>query len=107
MSEFPHRPEPSATRKIPIGRWVVTVFLLFTLYAWTFGPYGVVRQWRTSKDLQGMKHRNDSLRGRIHVLSDSLKLLTTDSSTIASQARSQGLILPGEISVRFVDTSRH
>lgn len=103
---FPTRPEPTTGRKLPIGRWMVVAFLLFTLYAWTFGPYGVVRQRRTSLELQDMRRRNDSLRIRLRELSDSLHLLRTDSATIASQARSQGLVLPGEISVRFVDTAK-
>lgn len=85
---------------------MVIAFLLFTLYAWTFGPYGVVRQRRTFLELQDMRHRNDSLRVRLRELSDSLHLLRTDSATIASQARSQGLVLPGEVSVRFVDTPK-
>lgn len=85
---------------------MVVAFLLFTLYAWTFGPYGVVRQRRTFQELQELRRRNDSLRVRLRDLSDSLHLLRTDSTTIASQARSQGLVLPGELSVRFVDTSR-
>ena len=84
---------------------MMVAFLLFTLYAWTFGPYGVVRQRRTFQELQDMRRRNDSLRIRLRELSDSLHLLRTDSATIAFQARSQGLVLPGEISVRFVDTS--
>jgi cell division protein FtsB len=93
-------------RKLPIGRWVGIVFLLFTLYAWTFGPYGVVRQRRTAIELDDLRRRNDSLRIRLHELADSLHLLRTDSATIASQARNQGLVLPGEVSVRFVDTTR-
>jgi len=83
---------------------MVVAFLLFTLYAWTFGPYGVIRQRRTSLELQDMRRRNDSMRVRLRELSDSLHLLRTDSATIASQARSQGMVLPGEVSVRFVDT---
>lgn len=85
---------------------MVVAFLLFTIYAWTFGPYGVVRQRRTYLELQDIRRRNDSLRVRLRELSDSLHLLRTDSATIASQARSQGLVLPGEISVRFVDTAK-
>jgi cell division protein FtsB len=103
---FPSRPEPLPRRKLPIGRWVGIVFLLFTLYAWTFGPYGVVRQRRTAIELDDLRRRNDSLRIRLHQLADSLHLLRTDSATIAWQARNQGLVLPGEVSVRFVDTSR-
>jgi cell division protein FtsB len=83
----------------------MVVFLLFTLYAWTFGPYGVVRQRRTAADLENIQKRNDSLRTSLRVLEDSLRLLRSDSATIASEARSQGLVLPGEVSVRFVDTS--
>jgi len=103
---FPSRPELLPRRKLPIGRWVGIVFLLFTLYAWTFGPYGVVRQRRTAIELDDLRRRNDSLRIRLHELADSLHLLRTDSATIASQARNQGLVLPGEVSVRFVDTTR-
>ena len=103
---FPSRAEQVPRRKLPIGRWVGVVFILITLYAWTFGPYGVVRQRRTAVELEDLRRRNDSLRTRLHELADSLHLLRTDSATIASQARSQGLVLPGEVSVRFVDTSR-
>ena len=105
-SSFPHRPEPEPRRKIAIGRWIVAAGFLFVLYAWTFGPYGVVRQTRTAHELQEMRDRNDSLRVRIASLSDSLRLLRTDSATIAAEARRQGLVLPGEVSVRFVDTTR-
>jgi len=103
---YPSRLEQTPRRKLPIGRWVVIAFLLFTLYAWTFGPYGVVRQRRTAIELDDLRRRNDSLRVRLHELADSLHLLRTDSATIAFQARKQGLVLPGEVSVRFVDTSR-
>lgn len=102
---FPHRPEPVAQRKLPIGRWVVVASFLFIAYAWTFGPYGIVRQSRTAHDLDALRARNDSLAERIHILTDSLQLLTKDSATISDQARRQGLVLPGEISVRFVDTT--
>lgn len=102
---FPHRPEPQTKRKLPIGRWVAVVSFLFIAYAWTFGPYGIVRQSRTAQDLERLRARNDSLAERIHILTDSLELLTKDSATISDQARRQGLVLPGEISVRFVDTT--
>jgi cell division protein FtsB len=102
---FPQRPEAAPRRKFPIGRWIVVVFLLFTVYAWTFGPYGIVRQRRTAAELESIRKRNDSLRINLNVLQDSLRLLRSDSATIASEARSQGLVLPGEVSVRFVDTS--
>ena len=102
---FPVRPEAIPRRKLPIGRWLGILFLLFTLYAWTFGPYGVVRQLHTANELEALQKRNDSLRSSLLVLQDSLRLLRTDSATIASEARTQGLVLPGELSVRFVDTS--
>lgn len=102
---FPRRPEPEPRRKLGIGRWIASAILLLTLYAWTFGPYGVVRQSRTARELRLIQARNDSLRIRIAELSDSIRLLRSDSATIASEARRQGLILPGEVSVRFVDTS--
>lgn len=104
-TNFPHRPEPEPRRKFAIGRWIVVAIALFTLYAWTFGPYGIVRQSRTAQELRELRRHNDSLRARLREVSDSLRLLRTDSATIASLARDQGLVLPGEVSVRFVDTS--
>lgn len=91
-------------KRLPIGRWIVIVSVLFTLYAWTFGPYGVVRQRRTAERLAALQAHNDSLHVRLKNLEDSLHLLSNDSATIAGEARRLGLVLPGEIAVRFVDT---
>lgn len=99
-------PDPSGSgKKLPIGRWVLVASLLFAFYAWTFGPYGIVRQQRTAERLRTLEAGNDSLRARLRSLEDSLRLLSTDSATIASKARLMGLVLPGEVAVRFVDTS--
>lgn len=102
------RQAPAAPRdgkRIRIGRWILVVSLLFALYAWTFGPYGVVRQQRTAETLRRLEARNDSLRVRLELLEDSLALLSSDSATIAAHARRLGLVLPGEVAVRFVDTT--
>ncbi len=101
----PAAPLPSKTR-LPIGRWILVASGLFALYAWTFGPYGMVRQARTAAHLRALETRNDSLQHRLRILEDSLRLLSNDSATIAGEARRLGLVLPGEISVRFVDTAR-
>jgi cell division protein FtsB len=93
------------TKRLPIGRWILILSILFTVYAWTFGPYGVIRQQRTAERLASMQVRNDSLRSHVRILEDSLRLLSLDSATIASEARRLGFVLPGEIAVRFVDTS--
>jgi len=98
----PSRPEP----RIPLGRWLLLAGLGFALYAWTFGPYGIVRQWNKGREAAGVQATNDSLRRRNAGLLDSIRLFQTDSVTIAAEARRQGLVLPGEISVRFVDTNR-
>lgn len=96
--------KPGSRSRLPIGRWILVVSVLFAIYAWTFGPYGVVRQYHTAERLKAMEVRNDSLRRRVRDLQDSLKLLSDDSATIAGEARRLGLILPGEVAVRFVDT---
>ena len=95
----------SRTKRLPIGRWILILSAFFTIYAWTFGPYGVVRQQRTAQRLSLMQARNDSLRAHVLVLQDSLRLLSSDSATIASEARRLGFVLPGEIAIRFVDTT--
>jgi len=110
MSESTHSNPPPLVanhgpKRLPIGRWILILSVLFTIYAWTFGPYGVVRQQRTSERLAQMQIHNDSLRAHVRILEDSLKLLSSDSATIASEARRLGFVLPGEIAVRFVDTS--
>jgi len=92
--------------RIPVGRWLLIAGLGFALYAWTFGPYGVVRQWNKSRAVQAMQAKNDSLRLRNATLVDSIQLFRNDSATIAGEARRQGLVRPGEISVRFIDTTR-
>jgi cell division protein FtsB len=79
--------------------------VLFAIYAWTFGPYGVVRQYHTAERLKALQLHNDSLHLRVVELEDSLHLLSNDSATIAGEARRLGLVLPGEVAVRFVDTS--
>ncbi len=106
-------PSPSQTphlaahppKRLPIGRWILIVSVLFTIYAWTFGPYGVVRQQRTAQRLAALQIHNDSLRDRLKSLEDSLHQLSNDSATIAGEARRLGLVLPGEVAVRFVDTT--
>jgi len=106
---IPRSPTPSTSRndaKLPIGRWILLAGLGFALYAWTFGPYGVVRQWNKARTLERIHASNDSLRIRNARLLDSIRLFSEDSATIAGEARRQGLVLPGEISVRFVDTTR-
>lgn len=104
-------PTPSPVRprregRIPVGRWLVLAGLGFALYAWTFGPYGVVRQWNKARALEAMQATNDSLRQRNALLVDSIRLFEGDSATIAGEARRQGLVRPGEISVRFIDSTR-
>lgn len=96
---------PRSESRLPLGRWILLAGLGFAVYAWTFGPYGVVRQWNKSRDASAIQARNDSLRLRNLGLIDSIELYQKDSSVIAAEARRQGLVLPGEISVRFVDTS--
>ena len=95
---------PKQGSRLPIGRWILVASVLFAIYAWTFGPYGVVRQYHTAGRLKALQSRNDSLHLRVVELEDSLHLLSNDSATIAGEARRQGLILPGEVAVRFVDT---
>lgn len=110
-TSHPEAPSSPATNRakpgsrLPIGRWILVVSVLFTVYAWTFGPYGVVRQYHTAERLEALQARNDSLRHRLQTLEDSLRLLSSDSATIAGEARRLGLVLPGEVAVRFVDTS--
>jgi cell division protein FtsB len=96
----------SKPRRLRLGRWIVGATFLATVYAWTIGPYGLVRQWNWARDVRAQEIANDSLRARNHRMSDSLRLFATDSATIASEARRQGLVQPGEISVRFVDTTQ-
>lgn len=91
---------------MPVGRWIVLAGLGFALYAWTFGPYGIVRQWNKSRTVESLQSTNDSLRSRNALLVDSIRLFSEDSATIAGEARRQGLVRPGEISVRFIDTNR-
>lgn len=91
--------------RLPLGRWILLAGLGFAVYAWTFGPYGIVRQWNKSREAAAIQARNDSLRVRNLGLIDSIELYQEDSSVIAAEARRQGLVLPGEISVRFVDTT--
>lgn len=109
MSTTTHRPPLSgASRsegKLPVGRWILLAGLGFALYAWTFGPYGVVRQWNKARAVDILQVANDSLRIHNAKLVDSIRLFSDDSATIAGEARRQGLVLPGEISVRFVDTT--
>lgn len=92
--------------RVPVGRWLLLAGLGFAVYAWTFGPYGVVRQWNKARTAEELQATNDSLRLRNAQLLDSIRLFTDDSATIAGEARRQGLVQPGEISVRFIDTTR-
>ena len=101
----PQTPRPREG-KVPVGRWLVLAGLGFALYAWTFGPYGIVRQWNKGRTVQSLQATNDSLRVRNAMLVDSIRLFSDDSATIAGEARRQGLVRPGEISVRFIDTTR-
>lgn len=102
---LPPPPPPRTESRLPLGRWILLAGLGFAVYAWTFGPYGIVRQWNKSREATAIQARNDSLRVRNLGLIDSIELYQRDSSVIAAEARRQGLVLPGEISVRFVDTS--
>lgn len=104
-------PQPQLTHrsrdgKVPVGRWIVLAGLGFAVYAWTFGPYGIVRQWNKARAVESLQVTNDSLRARNALLVDSIRLFTDDSATIAGEARRQGLVRPGELSVRFIDTNR-
>jgi cell division protein FtsB len=104
-ASMPQGNHPTGPKRIRIGRWILIVSVLFALYAWTFGPYGIIRQQRTAERLATLQMRNDSLRLHLRVLEDSLRLLSNDSATIAGEARRLGLVLPGEVAVRFVDTN--
>ena len=101
----PQSGHSNGPKRIRIGRWILIVSILFTLYAWTFGPYGIIRQQRTAERLAALQVRNDSLRTHLRILEDSLRMLSSDSATIAGEARRLGLVLPGEVAVRFVDTN--
>lgn len=102
---LPPPPPPRAEKRFPLGRYLLLAGLAFTVYAWTFGPFGVVRQWNKSRQVAAMQATTDSLRLLNARLVDSIRLYQKDSAVIAAEARRQGLVLPGEISVRFVDTS--
>ncbi len=97
--------EAGKPRRLRLGRWLVGGAVLMGLYTWTWGPYGILRQWKTARTLEHMQVVNDSLRVHNKLLLDSIRMFQYDSSAIAGEARRQGLILPGEIAVRFVDTT--
>lgn len=105
MSETLLPPEAKAPRRLHIGRWVVLGLGSFGLYAWTWGPYGVLRQFSNEKRIEAMRKDNDSLRVLTHELTLRLRRLEGDSTEIALAARRAGLVRPGEVLVRFVDTT--
>lgn len=104
-SPLPSAPPPRPEKRLPLGRYLLIAGLGFTLYAWTFGPFGIIRQWNKSRQVTDIQATTDSLRRLNALLLDSIRLYQNDSAVIAAEARRQGLVLPGEISVRFVDTS--
>ena len=104
-SPLPSTPPPRPEKRLPLGRYLLIAGLGFTLYAWTFGPFGIIRQWNKSRQVTDIQATTDSLRQLNALLLDSIRLYQNDSAVIAAEARRQGLVLPGEISVRFVDTA--
>lgn len=105
MSETNLPPEPKAPRRLHIGRWVVLGLGTFGLYAWTWGPYGILRQHSNEKRIETMRKDNDSLKILTQDLKKRLKRLEYDSVEISLAARRAGLVRPGEVLVRFVDTT--
>jgi len=105
MSEPTSTPAPQGERRLHIGRWLVLALGGFGLYAWTWGPYGVIYQSQVDKRIVAMRHDNDSLRTLVQSLDGRLKRLQADSTEIVLSARRAGLVRPGEILVRFVDTT--
>lgn len=103
MSDAPATPH--SPRRLHIGRWVVLALGGFGLYAWTWGPYGILRQRSNETRIEQMRHDNDSLRVVTRELKARLKRLESDSVEITLAARRAGLTRPGEILVRFIDTT--
>jgi cell division protein FtsB len=97
---------PSAKRGFHIGRWLVLALVGFGVYAWTWGPYGIVHQRNVDHRIAAMRHENDSLRTLTRTLAQRLARLEGDSTEIMLSARRAGLVRPGEVLVRFVDTSK-
>lgn len=104
-SHLPPSPSPRPEKRLPLGRYLLLAGLGFALYAWTFGPFGIIRQWNKSRQVATIQATTDSLRRLNALLLDSIRLYQHDSAVIAAEARRQGLVQPGEISVRFIDTT--
>lgn len=98
-------PTAQTPKRLHIGRWVVLLLGGFGLYTWTWGPYGILRQRSNEAKIERMRHDNDSLRTVAHELKARLKRLESDSTEISLAARRAGLVRPGEVLVRFVDTT--
>ena len=97
---------PTAKRRFHFGRWLVLALVSFGVYAWTWGPYGILHQHAVDQRIVAMRHENDSLRALTHTLNQRLSRLASDSIEIAMAARRAGLVRPGEVLVRFVDTTK-
>ncbi len=97
---------PSAKRRFHFGRWLVLALVGFGVYAWTWGPYGILHQHAVAQRIVAMRHENDSLRTLTRTLNQRLSRLESDSTEIAMAARRAGLVRPGEVLVRFVDTTK-
>jgi cell division protein FtsB len=92
-------------KRLQIGRWLVLALGGFGIYTWTWGPYGILRQQANEHRIEHMRLENDSLRTLTQDLKSRLKRLENDSVEIALAARKAGLVRPGEVLVRFVDTT--
>lgn len=92
-------------RRVPIGRWILVGLLGFALYDWTLGPYGIFRQMRVDRQIQGMRSENDSLRRANQDLAKRISRLENDTLELIREARRQGFGRHGEIVIRFVDTA--
>ncbi|MEN9352998.1 MAG: hypothetical protein RL318_323 [Fibrobacterota bacterium] len=92
-------------KRLHIGRWVVLAVGGFGLYTWTWGPYGILRQRSNESRIERMRLDNDSLRVVTRELKARLNRLERDSVEITLAARRAGLTRPGEVLVRFIDTT--
>ena len=106
MAEEAPNVTPIREKHLPIGRWIVLAVLGFGVYAWTWGPYGILHQRSVAHHIEDMRRQNDSLRLLTRRLGVQLQRIGSDSTEITRAARRAGLTRPGEILVRFIDTTR-
>jgi cell division protein FtsB len=99
--------KPFAFLKKGIGRGLFLGVVLFVVYIFLFGDYGVYRMWKQNKEIAELQRTIEALRLEQEGLKQEIYLLENDPEYIEKIAREKyGMIKEGEIIYKIVRSQK-